>query len=864
MCIRDSPPSAPESVTIAGTQNRALSIVKTTNETSYENVGQVITYNYRVTNTGNVSITNAITVSDDKIETVSCPNANQGLAPLQTLSCSADYIITQADLNAGELTNVATASDGTITSEPDSVTIEAEIIQGLELVKRAVTDSYSVPSDILAYEYEVTNIGNTTLTSTVTISDDKIAAVSCPEIPDGFDPQTTILCTADYAVTQSDIDNGEVVNLARAASGDIVSPEVSETVIATQEPELAVTKTVTSFAQAFGPLYDVTYQIVIQNTGNVTLSSLSLEDDLAAFLAPATIHSTPVTAISGFTDGAVNSDYDGHSNIQLLNASPKLPVGESGIVTIALRIDTTNGGPAQGNTAMGNSDELSGPVPSNDPTITPNAANDINPTPLHIVDTDGDGVADDLESASADRDGDGIPDSEDYDPTGYFYCEETGDILLGGGITVSGPAGSNSSIGTSNNIVIVEDGSDGFYQFYVTAPGRYTLTPTYPTSGAPSSDRLVEGAVLDATSLLPQNPAILGSSENRNTGTLADASLSANPAYYFEFEFEAGDPAIFMNNIPLQHCGSSELTLVKSIIGDVVTQGDGRQVVTYEFEVSNTGQTQVNAVQITDDLGDVFGDNNVIINANDITESPTDYADVENAAYDGVTDINLLEGFGSLKAGEILTVQMQAIVSPETASAFINKATLQGANPLTGNLVIAEDTAVIELIPAAKVSDLIVRKTARPRTVQIGDPVLYTIDVTNSGIGTISNIDIVDFIPEGFAYIPQSASLTDGNSTVTLDPTVAERQTLRWNIAPTNAEPINFLSPGETISVNLRLLAGPNVEFGAHENQAFAESLDTGERSDIATAIVDYIPEPSFDCTPVSYTHLTLPTTPYV
>ena len=50
--------------------------------------------------------------------------------------------------------------------------------------------------------------------------------------------------------------------------------------------------------------------------------------------------------------------------------------------------------------------------------------------------------------------------------------------------------------------------------------------------------------------------------------------------------------------------------------------------------------------------------------------------------------------------------------------------------------------------------------------------------------------------------------------------------------------------------MNLRLLAGPNVEFGAHENQAYAQT-DTGERSDIATAIVDYIPEPSFDCTPV-------------
>ena len=74
---------------------------------------------------------------------------------------------------------------------------------------------------------------------------------------------------------------------------------------------------------------------------------------------------------------------------------------------------------------------------------------------------------------------------------------------------MSGPTGSNASIGTANNIVIVEDGSNGFYQFYVTAPGRYTLTPTYPASGIPSTDRPVQTIALDATTLLPENPAIL-------------------------------------------------------------------------------------------------------------------------------------------------------------------------------------------------------------------------------------------------------------------------------------------------------------------------------------------------------------------
>jgi len=86
----------------------------------------------------------------------------------------------------------------------------------------------------------------------------------------------------------------------------------------------------------------------------------------------------------------------------------------------------------------------------------------------------------------------------------------------------------------------------------VTQPGRYTLTPTYPVSGIASTERLVQDTALDATSLLPANPAVLGSSEFGDTGRLADASLNANPRFYFVFDIEAGDPAILMNNIPLR------------------------------------------------------------------------------------------------------------------------------------------------------------------------------------------------------------------------------------------------------------------------------------------------------------------------
>ena len=845
--------SAPDTATVNGRQAPQLSLVKSANTDEFNAAGDIISYSYLITNIGNVTLTDALSVSDDKIGTITCPAASAvGFQPDDEITCQADYVVTQVDIDAGFVTNIATATDGTSTSNADEVTVQAVVSTGLSIVKRATTDGFAVIGDIVSYEYDVTNIGNATLTTPISVSDDKIADVVCPALPaDGLAPQGTVTCQAQYTVVQADIDAGSVTNIASAASGNVTSETTSATVEAQRLPQLSVTKSVASLLQIGGPIYDVTYQIALENTGNVTLTNVQLEDNLAAALAPAEIYSEPSAQISGFTGGAVNTAYNGSSNSDLFSGVPQLAVGEAGLVTLIVRIDISNGSPILGNTAIGSAAELSEDVPSNDPLATPATDDDIQPAVFSLVDTDGDGAADNLESSSVDRDGDGIPDSEDYDPTGYFYCEENGAILSGGGISISGPNGVNNAVGTANNIVIVNDGSDGFYQFYVTAPGRYRLTPSYPSGGVPSTTRLVSSETLDATSLLPDNPASLGSSEVGTTGVLADASLSANPEFFFEFDFEAGDPAIFMNNIPLQHCGNSQLSLTKSVIGEPVTQDDGRQLISYGFEISNTGETLVENVQLSDDLGDVYGDANVTVAAKDITDWPTGFAGDVNTAYDGVTDISVLDGLGALNVGETITVELQALIAPQIASTFINKATAVGENPLTRAALSADDTASIELIPSAKVSDLIIRKSANPRTVQIGDPVLYTIDVTNSGIGPISNIDIIDQIPAGFSYIPNTATLSDSDASVSLEPTVASRSVLGWTVGGAAAAPLDTLNPGETLSVNLHLLAGPNVEFGAHENQAYAVNNETGERSNIATAIVDYIPEPSFDCTPV-------------
>src|SRR5918996_3952839 len=105
----DSDQTGPEtdSHAIPLNQNPALTIDKSSTTTSITAAGQVVPYTFVVTNTGNVTLT-GITVTDPKVGPVSCPETT--LAPGASMTCTASYTVTQADINAGgDLNNTATA-----------------------------------------------------------------------------------------------------------------------------------------------------------------------------------------------------------------------------------------------------------------------------------------------------------------------------------------------------------------------------------------------------------------------------------------------------------------------------------------------------------------------------------------------------------------------------------------------------------------------------------------------------------------------------------------------------------------------------------------------------------------------------------
>ncbi|MGD2252553.1 MAG: hypothetical protein PVF70_06525 [Anaerolineales bacterium] len=188
------PVDAGTSHTILAAQQASISLSKTASPTSFFNLGEVITYTYTVENIGNVSLAGPITITDDMI-TVSCPPG--GLAPSESMDCTATYTTTEADVVTGFIRNTATASAGPGLTASDDLEILLEASPSLSLEKSANRSIYTHVWELIIYTYSVENSGNVPIEGPFVVQDQMLDEWNCPETV-SLGPGESLVCLGYY------------------------------------------------------------------------------------------------------------------------------------------------------------------------------------------------------------------------------------------------------------------------------------------------------------------------------------------------------------------------------------------------------------------------------------------------------------------------------------------------------------------------------------------------------------------------------------------------------------------------------------------------------------------------------------------
>ena len=296
----------------------SVGLIKSADAAAMENIepGQIITYSFAFTNTGDVPLTD---IRIDETEFTGTGNAPVAVcpagpvAPAVTVTCTATYTVTQGDVDAGSISNTATGT-GTPpegfpvppVSPPSEITVPSPPAPAITVVKTAdeAAQADLVVGQNITYSFLVTNTGNVTLRD-VTVNEGNFSGagelgdVTCPAEAARLAPAAVITCTATYTVVQADVDAGSITNTATATgtppgtTPPPVSPPSGVTVPTPNAPAMTLLKTAsTDKVTTVGQV--LTYSFFLTNTGNVTLTNVTAVEgefsgtgDLSAVNCPA-------------------------------------------------------------------------------------------------------------------------------------------------------------------------------------------------------------------------------------------------------------------------------------------------------------------------------------------------------------------------------------------------------------------------------------------------------------------------------------------------------------------------------------------------------------------------------------------------
>ena len=272
-----------------------MTITKVTKDAGEDHIyklGETINYVITVKNDGNLTLTNV------KIEDALTGNAGENawtidtFAPGETQTFETSYVVTEADVIAGKVVNNATGE----AENPDPKKEETPVTPGekedpvetpnpgLTVIKTSDKTGEVKLGDKITYTITVTNNGNVTI-SGVKLED---SLTGDDWTLGNIKPGETVTKKTTYTVTEKDIIAGKVENHATATGKEPGGKDITgegEKTVTTEEsnPQITVTKETTSTPKN-GKTYalgeKITYKITAKNTGNLTLTDVTVSDEL--------------------------------------------------------------------------------------------------------------------------------------------------------------------------------------------------------------------------------------------------------------------------------------------------------------------------------------------------------------------------------------------------------------------------------------------------------------------------------------------------------------------------------------------------------------------------------------------------------
>ena len=293
----DELPALTDSVEVPVTQEPSFTLSKVVDQPS---IAAPTTLNYQITisNTGNQTlsaVTPTDTLPDGTAATLVGPTTDSGQAglldPGEVWEYTATYAATQADIDAGTtLTNaisVVTAETGV---DPQTASAVTEVKADPKFAVNKVVDqtSLSAPAT-LNYTITLENTGNVSLTGVVptdTLPDGTAGSLVGPSTDTGvsgvLDVAETWTYAISYPVTQTILDAGaNQVNSISVVTNETGVDPVTDSAITelVRTPSFTVTKAVDKASVSAPDL--LTYSIAVENTGNVSLTNVVLDDQLS-------------------------------------------------------------------------------------------------------------------------------------------------------------------------------------------------------------------------------------------------------------------------------------------------------------------------------------------------------------------------------------------------------------------------------------------------------------------------------------------------------------------------------------------------------------------------------------------------------